>query len=84
MYVLLKTVEKKAMTIGRWIEYLKSFVQMWKLNYKEENRMVDMYVVLIMNKRRQLDKIPAQWQALVAADLEAIGIDGNGNPIKQE
>lgn len=46
--------------------------------------MVDMYVVLILNKRRTLEQVPAQWRELVAADLEAIGVDGNGDPIVTE
>lgn len=46
--------------------------------------MVDMYVVLILNKRRTLDQVPVQWRELVAADLAAIGVDGNGDPIVAE
>lgn len=46
--------------------------------------MVDMYVVLILNKRRTIDQVPAQWRDLVLADLTAIGVDGYGNPLPVE
>lgn len=46
--------------------------------------MVDMYVVLILNKRRTIDQVPEQWRELVLVDLNAIGVDGNGNPIQSE
>lgn len=46
--------------------------------------MVEMYVILIQNKRRTLDQVPAQWRPLVLADLAAIGVDGNDDPIPIE
>jgi len=45
--------------------------------------MVDMYVVLILNKRRTLEQVPTQWRDFVMADLEAIGVDGNGESITE-
>lgn len=49
-----------------------------------EIQMVDAYVILIMNKRRTLDKVPAHLRDAVAADLAALNIDGNGDPIVSE
>ncbi|WEG18477.1 CD1375 family protein [Alkalihalophilus pseudofirmus] len=43
--------------------------------------MVDMYVVLVINKRRTIDQVPAQWRDLVKADLTAIGVDGYGDQL---
>lgn len=43
--------------------------------------MVDLYVALIINKRRTIDQVPAQFKDAVLADLNALGLDGYGNPI---
>jgi len=44
--------------------------------------MVDMYVALILNKRRTLEQVPTQWKSAVETDLNALGVDGNGDPIE--
>lgn len=44
--------------------------------------MVDLYVALIINKRRTIEQVPAQFRDPVMADLTALGLDGNGNPIE--
>ena len=43
--------------------------------------MVDMYVALIMAGRRTFDRVPAKFQDAAKADLLALGLDENGNPI---
>lgn len=43
--------------------------------------MVDMYVALILAKRRTIDTIPVQWREPVLADLNAIGVDGYGDKL---
>ena len=49
--------------------------------------MVDMYLALVMNHRRQipsggpLPMVPVMYSAAVQADLTALGLDGYGNPI---
>ncbi|MCV9899819.1 CD1375 family protein [Exiguobacterium sp. N5] len=49
--------------------------------------MVDMYVALVMHKRRQiaaggpLPMVPEKYSAAVLADLNAIGLDGYGDPL---
>lgn len=43
--------------------------------------MVDLYVALIINKRRTIDQVPAQFKDAVLADLNALGLDGYGNPL---
>ena len=46
--------------------------------------MVDMYVALILNKRRVITQVPMQWREPVLADLAAVGVDGYGNPLPVE
>lgn len=43
--------------------------------------MVDMYVALIMAGRRTFAQVPVKYQPAVHADLLALGLDDNGNPI---
>lgn len=45
---------------------------------------VDMYVALIIAKRRTIEQVPAHLQEAVLADLAAIGLDRYGNPLPQE
>lgn len=44
--------------------------------------MVDLYVALIVAGRRAFNTVPARFQTSVKADLEAIGLDENGNVIE--
>lgn len=43
--------------------------------------MVDVYVALIVNKRRTISQVPVHLQPAVLAELNALGLDGNGNPL---
>jgi hypothetical protein len=43
--------------------------------------MVDLYVALIINDRRTFAQVPVKFQDAVRADLLALGLDENGNPI---
>lgn len=42
--------------------------------------MVALYVALI-NGRRTFAQVPAKFKDAVKADLEALGLDENGNPV---
>lgn len=43
--------------------------------------MVALYVALIVAGRRTIDQVPANLRSAVLEDLEALGIDGEGNPV---
>lgn len=45
------------------------------------NNMVALYVALIINDRRTFNQVPDKFKAAVKADLEALGLDENGNPV---
>lgn len=45
--------------------------------------MIDLYVALIINGRRTIDKVPSKYKEHVLTELSALGIDGYGNPIAQ-
>ena len=45
------------------------------------SNMVALYVALIINDRRTFDQVPDKFKAAVKADLEALGLDENGNPV---
>jgi len=45
------------------------------------NNMVALYVALIIAGRRTFDRVPVKFREAVKADLEAIGLDENGNPM---
>lgn len=42
--------------------------------------MVDVYVALIVKKRRTIEQVPVQLVTRVLVELEALGLDGNGEP----
>lgn len=46
------------------------------------NIMVDLYVCLIVNNKRSFTQVPTKFQDAVKADLAAIGLDENGNPVQ--
>lgn len=46
--------------------------------------MVALYVALIINGRRTFNQVPAKLKDAVRADLYAMGLDENGNPISAE
>lgn len=43
--------------------------------------MVALYVALIIAGRRTFGQVPAKFQDAVKADLEAVGVDINGDPV---
>ena len=43
--------------------------------------MVALYVALIINGRRTFAQVPAKFKNAVKEDLEALGLDENGNPV---
>ena len=43
---------------------------------------VSVYVTLIIAGRRKFAQVPKNLQPAVKADLEAMGLDENGNPIE--
>lgn len=58
----------------------------YALNYlmKGGEDMVAVYVALIIHKRRTLKSVPKRLQEAVKAELLALGLDENGNPIAEE
>ena len=45
--------------------------------------MVSLYVALIIAGRRTFEQVPAKLQSAVKADLNALGLDENGNVIEE-
>lgn len=45
--------------------------------------MVEIYVKLIVNKRRTFDQVPDKFKAEVEVKLGEYGYDTNGDPIKE-
>lgn len=43
--------------------------------------MATVYVTLIIAGRRTFNQVPKNLQAMVKADLEAMGLDENGHPL---
>lgn len=54
-----------------------------KIIKKEVKEMVAVYVALIIAHRRTLARVPKQLQEAVLADLTALGLDGEGNPVEE-
>lgn len=44
--------------------------------------MVIVYVTLIIHSRKKFEDVPAKLQAAVKAELEAMGLDQNGEPVE--
>ena len=44
--------------------------------------MVDLYCALIIAGKRTIDTVPARYRDAVREQLEAVGLDENGNPIQ--
>ena len=65
------------------MKILNNFVSCIK-NKKEMIIMaiVSVYVTLIVAGRRKFAQVPKNLQPAVKADLEAMGLDENGNPIE--
>ena len=44
--------------------------------------MIDLYVALIIAGRRTIDQVPARYREAVMADLWALGLDEEGQPLE--
>ena len=51
---------------------------------RKGDNMIDLYVVLIIAGKMPFSKVPARYQDAVREELLALGLDENGNPIKEE
>ena len=56
---------------------------------KGENDMADMYLALVMAGRRtcnvenkRVKQVPAKYREIVLEDLNALGLDADGNPME--
>ena len=66
------------------------FLLLIKLIFRRDDvRMVDMYLALVIAGRRTCNAenktvtlVPTRYRSLVLAELEALGLDADGNPIK--
>lgn len=45
--------------------------------------MVAVYVALIVYKRRTIERVPQHLREAVLEELKALGLDGQGEPIKE-
>ena len=61
--------------LNNFISYVKNEVEVITM------AIVSVYVTLIIAGRRTFAKVPKNLQPAVKADLEAMGLDENGNPI---
>ena len=82
-------------TNWRWKDnrYIRRFLLFMERMKGGEMNMVDIYVALVLAKRRtcipekatkKIKLVPASVRPEVLEDLLAIGIDGNGDPITSE
>ena len=46
---------------------------------EEEFLMIDMYCVLIVNGKRNIDSVPGRYRQAVVSQLNDMGLDENGN-----
>ncbi|WP_169738614.1 CD1375 family protein [Desulfofalx alkaliphila] len=42
---------------------------------------IDLYIALIIAGRRTIDQVPSRYRDAVIADLAALGLDENGQPL---
>ena len=49
--------------------------------WKEGRTLIDLYVALIIAGRRTIDQVPERYRDAVIAELAALGLDENGNPV---
>lgn len=61
---------------------LSNVIEWLKLR-KDVKFVVAVYVALIVAGRRTIDNVPAKLRDAVLADLEALGLDGNGQSIER-
>ena len=62
--------------LNSFISYVKNKVEVIIM------AIVSVYVTLIVAGRRKFAQVPKNLQPTVKADLEAMGLDENGNPIE--
>lgn len=81
---LLLNILKEIFEFAIWFSIIIYFFKL----FKEEQNMVDMYVALVIAGRRTCNEdnktvplVPKKWREAVLADLEALGLDGDGNII---
>lgn len=63
-------------TLNSFVSYIKNKKEMIIM------AIVSVYVTLIVAGRRKFTQVPKNLQPAVKADLEAMGLDENGNPIE--
>ena len=61
--------------LNNFVSYVKNEVEVITM------AIVSVYVTLIIAGRRKFAQVPKNLQPTVKADLEAMGLDENGNPI---
>ena len=68
---------------------LYSLFLLFILSRREVTNMVDMYLALVIAGRRTCNAenktvtlVPTRYRSLVLAELEALGLDADGNPVK--
>lgn len=76
----------KTLLIGIGIGAIVALFFIKFFNKKGEIEMLDMYIGLVVAGRRtcneenkQVTLVPKKWRDLVLADLEALGLDADGN-----
>ena len=62
--------------LNNFVSYVKNKVEVITM------AIVSVYVTLIIAGRRKFAQVPKSLQPTVKADLEAMGLDENGNPIE--
>ena len=62
--------------LNNFVSYVKNKVEVITM------AIVSVYVTLIGDGRRTFAQVPKNLQPSVKADLEAMGLDENGNPIE--
>ena len=65
------------------ITFVIIIIILYAIRRKGDN-MIDLYVVLIIAGKRPFSKVPARYQDAVREELLALGLEENGNPIKEE
>ena len=65
------------------ITFVIIIIILFALRQKGDN-MIDLYVALIIAGRRPFSKVPDRYKDAVREELLALGLDENGDPIKEE
>lgn len=64
------------------ITFVIIIIILYTIRRKGDN-MIDLYVVLIIAGKRPFSKVPARYQDAVREELLVLGLDENGDPIKE-